>query len=126
MIGFTIGLLRSLVMFLHMSVILSTWGRGGLCMMSLPVWLPGAMFLLGVSVSGAMFLLGGLCLGGRGLYLGEGSLSRGWVSVWGRGLCPGGSLLPHMVKSGRHTSYWNDFLVFKSLKWCRIFPSWPL
>ena len=32
--------------------------RGGLCMMSLPVWLPGPMFLLGeVSVPGTMFLL---------------------------------------------------------------------
>ena len=38
--------------------------RGDLCMMSLPVWLPGPMFLLGVSVSRSMFLLGGLCLGG--------------------------------------------------------------
>ena len=45
------------VMFLHMSVIPSTMG-GGLCMMSLPVWLPGPMFLLaGVSVSCPMFLL---------------------------------------------------------------------
>ena len=48
-----------------------TWGRG-YCMMSLPFWLPGSMFLLrdgglllwshvhsrGVSVSGPMFLLG--------------------------------------------------------------------
>ena len=39
-------------------------------MMSLPVWLPGPMFLLGgVSDSGPMFLLGvsvhrGLCVGG--------------------------------------------------------------
>ena len=34
-------------------------------MMSLPVWLPGTMFLLvGVSVPGHMFLLGGLCPGG--------------------------------------------------------------
>ena len=50
----------------------------GLCMMLLPVWLPGPMFLLregglllwshvpsrGVSVSGPMFLLGGLSPGG--------------------------------------------------------------
>ena len=43
------------VMFLHTSVILST---GSLCMMSLPVWLPGPMFLLGVSVFGPMLILG--------------------------------------------------------------------
>ena len=55
-------------MFLLASVILSTGGVG-LCMMSLPVWLPGPMFLRGggflslvpcsfqgVSVSGPMFL----------------------------------------------------------------------
>ena len=40
-------------------------GEGGLCMMSLPVWLPGPMFLPGVSVSGPMF------------FRGEGSLSQG-------------------------------------------------
>ena len=33
-------------------------------MMSHPVWLPGPMFLLGVSVSGPIFLPGGLCPGG--------------------------------------------------------------
>ena len=52
-------------MFLHLSVIMFTGGGGGgsLCMMSLPVWLPGSMFLLEVSVPGAMFLLGGfMCL----------------------------------------------------------------
>ena len=31
-------------------------------MMSLPFWLPGPMFLGGVSISGPMFLPGGLCL----------------------------------------------------------------
>ena len=55
------------VMFLYMSVILST-GGGGLSMMSLPVWLPGPMLLLGVSVPGPMFLLASLS---------KGSLSRG-------------------------------------------------
>ena len=45
-------------------------------MMTLPFWLPGPMFLLGVSVQG------GLCPEG-------GSLSRRGVSVW-RGLYPGG------------------------------------
>ena len=38
------------VMFLHISVILSM-GGGGLCMISLPVWLSGPMFLLGESPS---------------------------------------------------------------------------
>ena len=60
-------------------------------MMSLPVWLPGPMFLLGVSVSAVMFLPGDLCPGG---------LCPG-VSAWGfsywevsiqEGLCLGGSL----------------------------------
>ena len=37
--------------------------QGDLCMMSLPVWLPGPIYLLGVSVPGPMFFLGGLCLG---------------------------------------------------------------
>ena len=66
--------------------------QGGLCMMSLPFWLPGHMFFLwGVSLSGFMFLI-------------RWSLSRGMgVSVWtedlclGKGLCLGslsrGSLL---------------------------------
>ena len=64
-------------MFLHMSVILCTGGRG-LCIMSLPVWLPGPMFLLQVFVSGPMFLPG---------------VSVQGVSVQGGlypcGLCPG-------------------------------------
>ena len=47
-------------------------------MMSLPVWLPGPMFLPGVSVSGPMFLPGDLCP--------EGTLPEGSV----RGLCSGG------------------------------------
>ena len=46
-------------MFLHVSVILST-GGACLCMMSLPVWLPGPMFPpWGVSVPGPMILLWG-------------------------------------------------------------------
>ena len=55
------------VMVLHMSVILS---MGGLCMMSLPVWLPGPSG--GVPVPGSMFLL-------------EVSVQRG-VSVQGQSL----------------------------------------
>ena len=54
-------------------------------MMSLPVWLPGPMFLWG-SVSGAMFLPGGLCqevgLCLEGTLCQEGSLSQEEVSVW--------------------------------------------
>ena len=60
-------------------------------MMSLPIWLPGLMFLLGVSVPGPMFLRGSLSRGSLsrgslsgGLCLGE-SLSRG-VFVWGESL----------------------------------------
>ena len=52
-------------------------------MISLPVWMPGPVFLLGVSVSGPMFLPGCLCLGGGSLsrgYLSGGSLSRGSLS----------------------------------------------
>ena len=63
------------VMFLLASVILST-GGGGLCVMSLPVWLPGPMFLPGgVSVSGPMFLLGIRCFWSH--VPSGGSLSRG-------------------------------------------------
>ena len=54
---------------------------GDLCMMSLPVWLLGPMFLLGVSVSGSMFFPGHLCPWGLCLVdLCRESLSRG-VSV---------------------------------------------
>ena len=60
------------VIFLHMSIMLSTGGRG-LYMMSVPVWLPGPMFP------------GGFCLWSnvpsRGsLSRGRGSLSRGSLS----------------------------------------------
>ena len=40
---------------------------GSLCMMPLPVWLTGPMFLPGVSVSGPMFVPGGGGLCPRGL-----------------------------------------------------------
>ena len=60
-------------------------------MMSLPVWLPGPMFLLGVSLSVLMFLPGDLCPGG----LCPGGSAWG-LSVWEvsiqEGLCLGGSL----------------------------------
>ena len=71
-------------------------------MMSLPVWLPGPMFLPGVSVTGPIFLPGGLCLG-------EGISVQG-VSVQG-GLCPGGSyvwgFLPE-VSAWRESLFWGS------------------
>ena len=89
------------VMFLHLSVSHSV--HGGLCMMSLPVWLPGPMFLLGglcpwshvpslgVSVQGASVqggsLSGGFFPGGVSV---QGTSVQG-VSVQGV-LCPRGSL----------------------------------
>ena len=54
---------------------------GGLCMMSLPVWLPGPMFLPGVSVTCSIFLPGSLCLG-------EGISVQGVSVQWS--LCPRG------------------------------------
>ena len=78
---------------------------GGLCMISLPVRLPGPMFLLGVSVSGPMFLPGV-------------HLSRG-------GLCPGGGLSVRetpvqwraggMHPTGMHSCMW----VFLHLPWTK-------
>ena len=66
------------------------------CMMSLSVWLPSPMFLLG------------------GLYLWSHVPSGGLCS---RGLCPGGfcprGSHPHTVKSGRYASYLNAFLFCK-------------
>ena len=56
-------------------------------MMSLPVWLPGPMFLPWVSIPGPMFLPGG-----------EGSLSRGSLSRGG--FCPGGLCLGVSVQGG--------------------------
>ena len=85
----------------------------GFCIMSIPVWLPGPMFLLGwgslclvpcsfwkeISMPGPMFLLEGLCSGGflsgfsvRGLCPGIsvwGGVSVKRISVQGC-LCPGG------------------------------------
>ena len=60
-------------MFSRVCVSHSVHGGGDLCMMSLPVWLPGPMFFSG-GLPGPMFLPGGslssgslsrvLCLGG--------------------------------------------------------------
>ena len=84
-------------MFSHMSVILSM-GRAGLCMMSLPVWLPEGSLSGGIlcpegSLSGGISVQEGFCLGG---------LCPGW------GLCQGDP--PCSVKSGQYASYWNAFL----------------
>ena len=77
-------------MFLHLLVCPQ---RVGLCMMSLPVRLPGFMFLPGgVYVQGA---------------LSGGSLSRG--SLPERGFLTRGISVKRLLiqKSGRYTSYWN-------------------
>ena len=80
------------VMFLHLSVVHSVH-MGVLCMMSIPVWLPFPIFLLGISVPGPMVLPGGLSPGG--------SLSRESLHV-GR---------PSPLKSEKwYASYWNAFL----------------
>ena len=69
-------------------------------MMSLPVWLPGPMFLLGGLYPGGVYVQWGSLSGGRVLSRWvsvrqevsfQGSLSGGRVSVQG-GLCPAGSL----------------------------------
>ena len=112
-------------------------------MMSLPVWLPGPIFLPGSlcpeeSLSWGVSVLGGLCPGGSLSWvvsvlggLCPGSLSRGalsrQVSVQG-GSCPGGLCLGipvretpqtethHTVKSGWYASYWNAFLCSRFLQ----------
>ena len=105
------------VLFLHLFVC-----QGGLCMTSLPVWLPGPMFLLGSLCLWYHVPSGGLCQGDRGLCpgnfcpgvslsirisLGGGALSRGSVS--GRICCT--------VKSVQYTSYWNAFLFLTLLEY---------
>ena len=80
-------------------------------MMSLPVWLPGPMFLLGA------LRLGGLCLEGLCLGVSVRGVSVQGVSVQG-GLS-GGSLPnrdPRSVKSGRCTCYRNAFLFIYSYR----------
>ena len=73
-------------------------GEAGVHMMSLPVWLPGPMFLPGGSASR------GVCL--RGWSVSIGSAYRGRMGV---------AVPPHQ-KSRRYTSYWNILL------FCKIFP----
>ena len=93
-------------------------GGGGLIMMSLPVWLPGPMFLLGGLYRCSCVPFGGLCP--------RGSLSRGSLSR-GASLSRGVSVREtsrtetpfRTVKSGQYASYWNAFLfntVFYKLK----------
>ena len=94
------------------SVCLST---GGVCMMSLPIWLPGPMFLLeGLSPWSHVRSSGGLCLGGLCL----GGLCPG-------GLCPRGGLCRETPtrnqKSRRYASYWNAFLFTLMLERLRVF-----
>ena len=95
-------------MFLHLSVSHSVHGwRGGLCMMSLPVWLPCPMFLLGEGLW-SMFLQGVSVQ--RGLPdrdpwtetpLDRDPLARDPIPV---------EKSPCALKSGRCASYWNAFL----------------
>ena len=86
------------VMFLHMSLILST-GEGP-CIVLLPVWLPGPMFFPGGLCQGDLYprerslSRGGVSVKRRVSVKGRGSLSRAKVSVQGRGLCPGMGLCP--------------------------------
>ena len=79
-------------------------------MMSLPVWLPNPMFLLGASLCLVpCSLLGGLCPGGVSVQ--EGSLSRGRSLSGGslsRSLC---RETPQNQKSGWYASYWNALLL---------------
>ena len=96
------------VIFSEASVILSG-GGGGFCMSSLPVWLPGPMFSLGVlcpwpHVPFGGSLSGGLCLE-KSLF--RGCLSRGCLS---RGCFCRETPLPTNQKSRRYASYWNAFL----------------
>ena len=72
-------------------------------MMLLPVWFPGPMFLLGVSLSR-----------GWGLSPGE-SLSRGKEGLLGGSLS---GYPPHTVKRGRYAFYWNAFLLSIFLLLC--------
>ena len=67
--------------------------------MSLPVWLPSPMFLLGASLCLVpCSLLGGLCPGGVSV--------QGKLSVWGVSVQE-----PPNQKSGWYASYWNALLL---------------
>ena len=90
------------VIFSEASVILSR--GGGFCMMSLPVWLPGPMFSLGVLCPWSHVPFGGSLFGGLCL---EKSLFRGCLS---RGCFCRETPLPPNQKSRRYASYWNAFL----------------
>ena len=84
--------------------------------MTLLVWLPGPLFLLGVSVPGSIFLLRVFiegCVSVQGSLCPEDDLCP-WGLCPG-GLCPGGVSVgtppPPNQKSGWYTSYWNAFLL---------------
>ena len=107
------------IMFLHVSVILSTviLSIGGLHLGPESLY-PGAWDLYpgleGLCMGGGGFHLGleGSPSGSGGLHLGlGGSLSRfrGSLRVW-RGICSGPP--PPNQKSGRYASYWNAFLLW--------------
>ena len=104
-------------------------GVGELCMMSLPVWLPGPIHIPsgGCSVPGPMFLLG---VSVQGAYVLGVSVQGVSVQV---GLRPGGVLVQRVslrdlpdrplctVKSGRYASYWNAFLFLLSLELVQLY-----
>ena len=81
--------------------------------MSFPVWLPGPMFFIGVSVPGSMFLQG------EGMSLSKGVSVQGvsikGISIKGN-LCPEGclsrsvSVQRALPESRQYASYWNVFL----------------
>ena len=87
-------------------------------MMSFPVWLPGPMFFIGVSLPGSMFLQGeGMSLS-KGVSVQEVSVqgvSIKGISIKGN-LCPGGclsrsvSVQRALPESRQYASYWNVFL----------------
>ena len=64
-------------------------------MMSFPVWLPGPMFILRVSVPGPMFFPGGLCPVGS--LSREVSVQRGRLSGGSRILMMGGAPTPEIL-----------------------------
>ena len=110
------------VMFLHLYVSPSIHA-GGLCMMSLLVWLPGPLFLLGVSVSGPIFLPGGLA--DIDLPQTEIPLDRDPPDRDPPGQRPPDQRPPCTVKSGWYASYWNAFLVVVVFAFCpQILGKW--
>ena len=88
-------------------------GGGGVCIISLPVWLTGLMFLLGVSVSDPMFFLGGSAWG-RPPSPVRWRVGRGYVSYWQASLYLMRTAVDHSPDNKRHfpsrvpsTSLWS-------------------